>query len=219
LFLGRAGQPASRGPVPRDNADEQEERETMATERNVPVSKGAAKAASAPSGGSAGGAVENPLVTLRSEVDRLFDDFVRGWPSLMSFPSRLFSFEPFRRAAEPIGSGFGTLVPKVDVSESDSGYEIEAELPGLEGKDIDVTVSDGVLTIKGQKKLEREEKKKDYYLSERSYGSFQRAFELPSGVDIYKIAASFEKGVLSVSLPKSGEAKAKERKIEIKAKS
>jgi len=191
----------------------------MTTERNVPVSKSSEKSTPATTGGRASGAGDNPLVTLRSEVDRLFDDFVRGWPSLMSFPSRMFNFDPFRRAGEPIGGGFGTLIPNVDVSESDNGYEIEAELPGLDEKDIDVAINDDVLTIKGHKKFEREEKNKDYYLNERSYGTFQRAFELPAGVDVDKIAAKFEKGVLSVSLPKSKEAKAKERKIEVKAKS
>ena len=160
----------------------------------------------------------HPLATLRSEVDRLFDDFVRGWPSLMSFPSRLFDFDPFGRAAAPLAVTFGALAPKVDVAETEDGYQIEAELPGLDEKDVSVTLSDDVLTIKGEKKAAREEKKKDYYLSERSYGTMERSFRLPEGVDADKITAEFKKGVLSIALPKSREAKAKERKIAIATK-
>ena len=160
----------------------------------------------------------HPLVTLRDEVDRLFDDFFRGWPSIMSFPSRLFDFDPFARAAEPLAMTLGALAPRVDVAKTEEGYQIEAELPGLDEKDVSVTLSDDVLTIKGEKKAEREEKKKDYYLSERSYGTMQRSFQLPEGVDADKITAKFEKGVLSIALPKSKEAKAKERKIAVTTK-
>ncbi len=166
----------------------------------------------------AAGAGEHPLMTLREEVDRLFDDFFRGWPGLMSFPSRMFSLDPFRRMGEPLVAGFGRVMPKVNVSENPESYQIEAELPGIDEKDLSVTLSDGVLTIRGEKKAEREEKKKDYYLSERSYGTVQRSFELPEGVDADKISAKFEKGVLSLSLPKSKEAKAKEKKIPIASK-
>ncbi|HLI11123.1 MAG TPA: Hsp20/alpha crystallin family protein [Alphaproteobacteria bacterium] len=178
--------------------------------RQVPVEKTGTPAPQAPSGA-------HPLVSLRGEIDRLFDDFFRGWPSLMSFPSRLFDFDPFRRSSEPLATTFGTLAPRVDVAQTDQGYEIEAELPGMDEKDLNVTVSDGVLTIRGEKKAEREEKKKDYYLSERSYGTLQRSFRLPESVDAEKISAEFKKGVLTISLPKSKEAKEKERKITIKS--
>jgi HSP20 family protein len=86
----------------------------------------------------------------------------------------------------------------------------------MEEKDIDVKFADGVLTIKGEKKEEREEKKKDYYLSERRFGSFQRSFRVPEGVDADKIDASFKNGVLTVMLPKSAEAQKREKKIAIK---
>lgn len=181
-------------------------------ETKVPVEKGAKGGAP---GATRAGGTAHPLMTLRDEVDRLFDDFFRGWPSLMSFPSRMFDFSPLRRTAEPLAASLGALAPKVDVSETESAYQIDAELPGMSDKDISVTVSDGVLTIKGEKKVEQEEKKKGYYLSERSYGAVQRAFELPESVDADKISAKFEKGVLSIELPKSQEAESKERKISI----
>jgi len=160
----------------------------------------------------------HPLMTLRGEVDRVFEDFFRGWPSLMSFPSRLFNFDPFQRMGEPLTATYAAIAPKVDVSETADGYKIEAELPGMDEKDINVSVSDDVLTIKGEKKFEREEKKKDYHLTERSYGAVQRSFSLPDAVDADKIAATFSKGVLTLSLPKTKEAKAKERRIEVKTK-
>jgi HSP20 family protein len=186
----------------------------MATANNPATEKSGNGKSSVP----AGGAAANPLLSLRNEVDRLFDDFFRGWPSLSSVSSRMLDFAPFRRTAEPFGAGLGALLPKVDVSESAEAYRIEAELPGMDEKDVSLTCSDGVLTIRGEKKAEREEKKKDYYLSERSYGTVQRSFELPDNVDEAKIAATFEKGVLSISLPKSKEAKASERKISITSK-
>jgi len=86
----------------------------------------------------------------------------------------------------------------------------------MEEKDIDVKYVDGVLTIKGEKKEEKEEKRKDYYLSERRFGSFQRSFQVPNGIDADKIDASFKNGVLTVALPKSAEAQKREKKIEIK---
>jgi HSP20 family protein len=92
-----------------------------------------------------------------------------------------------------------------------------AELPGMDEKDIEVKVSNGTLTIKGEKKEEKEERDKDFYLSERRYGSFARSFEVPAGVDPAHIEARFAKGVLTVTLPKSPEAKQNEKKIEVKA--
>ena len=109
------------------------------------------------------------------------------------------------------------IAPAVDVAEKDEECEITAELPGLDEKNIEVKLANGTLTIKGEKKEEKEEKQKDYYLSERSYGSFIRSFQLPEGVDEGKIEASFVKGVLTVKLPKSAEAQKNEKTISIKA--
>ena len=108
-------------------------------------------------------------------------------------------------------------MPAVDLVESDKAYEVTAELPGMDEKNIDVKVTDGRLTIKGEKQEEKEEKKKDYYLHERRFGSFERSFELPESVDAEKIEASFKKGVLTVTLPKKAEAQKPAKKIEVKA--
>jgi len=109
-----------------------------------------------------------------------------------------------------------TTMPAVDVIESENAYEVTAELPGMDEKNIEVKVANGFLTIKGEKQEEKEEKKKDYYLQERSFGSFERSFGLPEGVDADKIQASFKKGVLTVMLPKKPEAQKPAKKIEVK---
>ena len=154
------------------------------------------------SGPSQTGSLE-PLRSLRGEVDRLFDQFSKGFgfPSLEPFWNRDVEFE----------------TPAVDLTEDDKAFTITAELPGIDEKDIAVTTSGGMLVIKGEKKQEKEEKNKNYYLSERSYGSFQRSFTLPDGVDQDKIAANFSKGVLIVTLPKSADAQKTQKKIEVKA--
>ena len=127
------------------------------------------------------------------------------------FGRTVFDVEPFWR-----GEGSWGKAPVVDVVEKDQAYEVTAELPGLDENNVDVSFSDGVLSIKGEKKEETEEKKKDQYLSERRYGSFQRAFRLPDGIDADKIEATFKNGVLTVSLPKTPEAVQSARKIAIK---
>ncbi len=115
------------------------------------------------------------------------------------------------------GKAAVAAVPAVDVTETDKAYEIAAELPGMDEKNIEVKLADGTLTIKGEKQEEKEEKKKDYYLQERSFGSFQRTFQVPDGVDTDKIEATFKKGVLTVTLPKTAEAQKAEKKIAVKA--
>jgi HSP20 family protein len=153
-----------------------------------------------------------PLETLRREIDRVFDNFHRGsW--LSPFSRTPFEAEPFWRRELSWSS-----TPAVDIVEKDKAYEITAELPGMDEKDIELKYSDGTLTIKGEKQEAKEEKKKDYYLSERHYGSFQRAFHVPDGVDADKIEASFKKGILAVTLPKSLEAQKKEKTIAIASK-
>jgi HSP20 family protein len=107
-------------------------------------------------------------------------------------------------------------MPAVDVFEKEDRFVIKAELPGMKEDDIDVSVVGDTLSIKGEKKTETEVKKEDYYRSERSYGSFYRSIPLPSNVDADKVEASFEDGVLQVTLPKS--AKVKPKKIPVSAK-
>ena len=152
-----------------------------------------------------------PLDSLRRQVDRLFEDFDRSfWPS--PFRRSAFDLEPFWR--RELGWG---AAPAVDIVEKDNAYQVTAELPGVEEKNIEVKLANDTLTIKGEKHEEKEEKKKDYYLHERHFGSFERRFAVPEGVDADKIEASFKKGVLTVILPKKAEAQKPEKKIEVKA--
>ena len=152
----------------------------------------------------------SPFVSLRNEVDRIFDSFDRGF---FGFPSTrsLFDIE----ALFPRKTAWD-LVPAVDVAENEKHYELTAELPGINEKDIDLKVSNGILTISGDKEEKKEESDKGYYLSERNYGSFQRSFQVPDGVDVDKIDATFKNGVLTVTLPKTPEAQKAEKKIAIK---
>jgi HSP20 family protein len=145
---------------------------------------------------------------LRQQINRLFDDFGHGL------------WQPFRRSlvtAEPRRAVIWGAVPAVDITESDKAYDVTVELPGMDGKDIEVKVTKSSLTIKGEKQEEKEEKKKDHYLHERHFGSFERSFSMPDGVDVDKIEASFKKGVLTVTLPKKPEAQRSAKKIEVKA--
>ena len=151
------------------------------------------------------------LRTLRSEIDRLFDRFAGGWdmPSLR----RMFDVEPAFRYE----STLSMPSPAVDVIEDDAAYKVTAELPGMSENEIEVMVSGDMLTLKGEKRQEKEQKEKNFYLSERSYGSFQRSFHVPEDVDRDKIAADFSKGVLTITMPKTAKAEGQTRKIEVKA--
>lgn len=152
----------------------------------------------------------HPLSTLRHEIDRLFDSFPLGmWRRP---PVGLFDLEPFGRGELAFGKS-----PAVDVAEKENAYEITAELPGMEERNVDVNLANGVLTIKGEKQEEKEEREKDYHLSERRFGSFQRAFTVPDDVDADKIEASFKNDVLTVILPKAAEAQRKAKRIDIKS--
>jgi HSP20 family protein len=152
-----------------------------------------------------------PFESLRREVDRLFQDFEQGsWRN--PFRGPLFDIEPAWRRQMT-----WSTAPAVDIVEKDGGFEVTAELPGMDEKSIEVNVANGCLTIKGEKQEEKEEKEKDYHLQERYFGSFERRFQIPDGVDASKIEANFRKGVLTVTLPKTAEAKKAEQKIAIKA--
>ena len=154
----------------------------------------------------------SPFESMRREIDRVFDRFHLGtWDIPYGpFGRRSFEFE-FPRTTEM------AIAPAVDVAEKDNEYEITAELPGMDEKNIDIKLSNGMLTIRGEKKQEKEEREKDYYMSERRYGSFMRSFQVPEGVDAGKIEATFAKGVLHIKLPKTAEAKKSEKTISIKA--
>ena len=143
------------------------------------------------------GTVSQPFLSLQREIDRLFDDFTRGFSTLSMMPAP-----------------GGKLMPVTDVTETDKEIEISAELPGLEEKDLQINLSDNVLTIKGEKKAEKERKEKDFRMVERSYGAFERTIELPEGVNPDSIKATIAKGVLTVTVPKPAPAQAKT--IEVK---
>jgi len=155
----------------------------------------------------------HPMAALRGQMDRLFDEFAGDW-HVPSLRREFFDREPFRT---PLWTREVVDV-RFDLSETDKALEMTVELPGIDEKDVELVLSDGVLTIKGEKRAEKEEKEKDYYLSERRYGAFTRSMRLPESVDTGKIEATFDKGVLKIVAPKRAEAKAKKTKIAITAK-
>ena len=134
--------------------------------------------------------------TMRRDMDRLWDSFLEGGLQ--------------RRTGEA-----EEWFPFLDVAETKNELVVKAEVPGMDPKDIDVSLSDGVLTIKGEKRQAKEEKEADYHLVERSYGAFTRSVQLPKEVKGDKISASYKNGILKITLPKSEEAKKKEIKIKV----
>lgn len=146
----------------------------------------------------------DPFVTLRREMDRMFDDFFTGFGGGRGLPAAG-------------GSWNGAVTPIIDVSESDREVVVTAELPGLNDKDFEVTLAGDLLTIKGEKKSEHEEKNGDATYVERRYGSFARTLRLPFEVGNEKVDASYDKGVLTVRVPKPAEAQKAVRRIEVKA--
>lgn len=142
---------------------------------------------------------ENPMAGFQKEMNQLFNNFFTESP----FAAMKWNEETFN--------------PKVNVAETDTNVQITAELPGMEEKDIDVSLAENTLTIKGEKKKESEEKNKNFHRVERSYGYFQRSLPLPAEVEVDKVAANFKNGILNITLPKSQASKAKSKKIEIKS--
>lgn len=139
---------------------------------------------------------------IRDEMNRVLERFESGWP-------RWTSLAPLRWPTS-------LVVPDLDVHENDKSFTIEVELPGVEEKDVTLSVNNGYLTVKGEKKTEREVNKDNYHLAERSFGSFERSLRLPDSLDDSKIEANFTKGILKITAPKRADAKA-ERKIAIKS--
>lgn len=152
------------------------------------------------------GILSSQVEGLHKEVDRLFDDFMGG-------------IGPRRSGTRLWDQDDDELVPKIDVSETDKEIKVTADLPGIDEKDIEVTLSDGLLTIKGERKAEKEEKdeKKSFHRIERSYGLYRRSIALPSDVEEDKVKADFARGVLTINMPKSAKAKLNVKKIFVKA--
>ena len=136
------------------------------------------------------------LSTLRKEMDDLWNRFFSDMPTVRGFE--------------------GEWSPSVDVSETKDSFVVKAELPGLVAEDVNVSISGNLLTIRGEKKKEEEEKDEHHHYVERYYGSFQRSFQLPANMKTDKIEATFDKGVLKVTLPKTEEAKKKEIQVKVK---
>lgn len=140
----------------------------------------------------------DPFLRLQHEMNRLFDDAFSGFPAFGS----------------PAG---GALTPRADLKESGDSLEATFELPGVDEKDLDVEISDNILTVRGEKRAERSEGEEGsgYHFVERSYGSFARSIALPAEIDQDKVRADFSNGVLKLWLPKSPEARTRTRKIAI----
>ena len=138
------------------------------------------------------------FVALSRAMNRIFDDE---------------TFTPLYRETQDLS----TWAPAVDVYEDTESVRLTAELPGLEHKDVDVRIENGVLTLAGERKLEDEEKKDNYYRIERRYGAFTRSFTLPTTVDADKVKAEFKNGLLKITLPKREEAKPKQIRVKVEA--
>jgi HSP20 family protein len=142
---------------------------------------------------------ESPFTALQRDMNELFDRFFEG-----------FCLEPFDWTHD-----LASFRPRLDVSETDDEIQVSAELPGVDENDVEVSLSDDVLTIKGERRDEHEEKHKDWYRREQSYGFFHRAIPLPRGIDADKVHAEFKRGILTVTLPKT--ASAQRKKISVAA--
>lgn len=142
-----------------------------------------------------------PFHRLRDEVDRMFDEFPTRWPSL-HFAPRLAS---------------GLPAPAIEMTETRKAYKVAVEVPGIEPGAIEVEVDRDMLVVKGEKSEQREEEEKDYTLSERSYGAFERRISIPADAVVDDIKANTTNGVLKITIPRDGKAGSEPRKIEIKS--
>jgi HSP20 family protein len=141
----------------------------------------------------------DPFLAMQRRMNRLFDDFMAPLPGLLTY--------------EEMGASF---TPRVDVEEDEKEVRVTAELPGMDAKDIDISIHRDVLTLRGEKSSEHEEKKGQYHRIERSYGSFERQIPLGMEVDAGKAEAEYKNGVLTVTLPKPAGEAAKTRRIKVK---
>lgn len=141
---------------------------------------------------------EHPFLTMQREMNRMFDSFTRTW------------------GADTFPADNGVFTPRMDVTEDAKAFFVTAELPGINEKDIDLTITGDTLTLRGEKKAEKEETGKNYFYSERSYGSFSRSIPLPRQIDTDKVSAGFKKGILTITLPKTAAAMEDLKKISVK---
>lgn len=141
---------------------------------------------------------ENPFAMMQREMNRVFDSFNRNW-GLGAFPALT-----------------GSFMPRLDVTENAKAFTVTAELPGMSDKEIDLSIAGDTLTIRGEKKEEKEDRNGNYYYSERSYGTFMRSVPLPGQIEADKVSASFKKGVLTITLPKTDAAMGSTKKIDVR---
>lgn len=142
------------------------------------------------------------FTAMRDELDRVFERFETGYPRMPALFGRR--------------SGPDWMLPELDIHDNGQQVLVEVDLPGVDQKDVSVTIANGIMTIKGEKKSEHEETKGNCYLAERSYGSFERSLRMPDSIDETKVDAKFDKGVLKIVAAKRAEAQKAARKIEIK---
>jgi len=140
----------------------------------------------------------DPFLLMNNDMESLFDDFFKG-----------FELEPF------FGPDISSYSPKIDVKEGDKEIKVLAELPGMDEKDINVTLNKDSLTLTGEKKEEKEDNEKGYHRLERSYGSFCRTIPFPVEIESDKVSASYKKGILTIIIPKSNKAIEEKKKIKI----
>jgi len=148
--------------------------------------------------------------SLHKDMDRLFEDFWKGSGRLSTMTT------PWQSMMRSRGE-LSEVMPRVDETEDDKAFHVRVELPGMDQDDVDITLSNGMLTIRGEKKREDEEKGKDFYRKERSFGAFRRTLPIPAEVDEKAIEASFKRGVLYIELPKTEAARKKVTHIDVKA--
>lgn len=158
----------------------------------------------------------HPLLALREEVDHLFDRFFSGFSMgpFSEMRQTAMRTEPFRRIEDAF-SGLSTFAMKVDIHETDGVYCIDAEMPGFEEKDIEVSADDKMLTITGKKSEQKKEDRENYHVSERHFGSTSRSFPIPETANLSKAEADFKNGVLHIKMPMKTLVKAKATKIPI----
>lgn len=150
------------------------------------------------------------MASLRKEVDRLFDDFFKGG-------GRHFMTTTPWQSSLMTPLSYTEVMPRIDETEDDNAFYVQVELPGMDREDVDITLSNGLLTLRGEKKREGEVKGRDYYRKERTFGAFRRTLPIPAEVDQSAIEASFKKGVLYIELPKSEAARKQITHIDVKA--
>ncbi len=151
------------------------------------------------------GSFYGPLAQLHQEIDRLFDTVFRG-----------FAAWPFGNEGPVARLGEGILKPTLDIGATEKEYTITVEVPGVDEKDIQIELAGNTLTIRGEKRQEKEEKDKNFYRMERAYGTFQRVLSLPDDADQEHIEASFSKGVLTITIPRRAQRQEESKTIEIR---